>query len=44
VYTRNVHLVFVSKYRRPVFTDPMLACGEHLMRECALARVPSCAS
>jgi putative transposase len=33
VYTLNAHLVFVSKYRRPVFTDPMLTCCEHLIRE-----------
>jgi putative transposase len=33
VYTLNGHLVFVSKYRRPLFTDPMLTSCEHLMRE-----------
>ena len=33
VYTLHAHLVFVSKYRRPVFTDPMLTSCEHLMRQ-----------
>jgi hypothetical protein len=27
-----VHLVFVTKYRRPLFTDEMLTFGEHTMR------------
>ena len=31
VYTLHAHLVFVSKYRRPVFSDPMLSFCEHLM-------------
>jgi Transposase IS200 like len=33
VYTLNVHLVFVTKDRRPVFTDPMLSFSEHPIRE-----------
>lgn len=33
VYTLHTPLVFVTKYRRPVFTDPMLTFCEHLMRE-----------
>jgi putative transposase len=32
VYTLHTHLVFVTKYRRPAFTDEMLASCEHLMR------------
>jgi putative transposase len=31
VYTLQVHLVFVTKYRRPVFTDAMLTYCEHLV-------------
>ena len=33
VYTLHAHLVFVTKFRRPVFTDSMLTFCEHLMRE-----------
>ena len=33
VYTLHAHLVFVTKYRRPVFTDEMLTCCEHLMAD-----------
>jgi putative transposase len=33
VYTLHTDLLFVTKYRRPVVTDPMLTCCEHLMRE-----------
>ena len=33
VYTLHAHLVYVTNYRRPAFTDPMLTCCEHLMRE-----------
>jgi putative transposase len=29
----HVHLVFVTKYRRPIFTDPMLSLCEHTMRD-----------
>ena len=36
VDTLHAHLIFVTKYRRPVFTDQMLTCCEHLMRACAL--------
>jgi len=32
VYTLHAHLIFVTKYRRPVSTDQMLTCCEHLMR------------
>ena len=28
----HAHLVFVTKYRRPVFTDEMLSFCEHTMR------------
>jgi putative transposase len=28
----HAHLVFVTKYRRPVFTDAMLTFTEHTMR------------
>jgi putative transposase len=28
----HAHLVFVTKYRRPVFTDPMLTFCEHTIR------------
>jgi putative transposase len=31
VYTLHAHLVFVTKYRRPVFTDVMLTSCERLM-------------
>ncbi|MGI5281972.1 IS200/IS605 family transposase [Nonomuraea polychroma] len=33
VYTLHAHLVFVTKYRRGVFTDEMLIRCEELMRE-----------
>ena len=33
VYTLHAHLVFVTKYRRPVFTNPMLTSCEFLMRD-----------
>jgi putative transposase len=33
VYTLHTDLLFVTNYRRPVVTDPMLTCCEHLMRE-----------
>lgn len=33
VYNLHVHLVFVTKYRRGVFSDPMLARCEQIMRE-----------
>lgn len=33
VYTLHAHPVFVTTYRRPVFTDPMLTCCERLMRQ-----------
>jgi putative transposase len=33
VYTLHAHLVFVTKYRRPVFTNPMLTSCEYLMRD-----------
>ena len=29
----HAHLVFVTKYRRKVFTDTMLTFTEHAMRE-----------
>jgi putative transposase len=32
VSTLHAHLVFITKYRRPVFTDPMLTCCGCLMR------------
>ncbi len=32
-YTLHVHLVFVTKYRRPVFTGAMLTSSEHLMAD-----------
>ena len=32
VYNLHVHLVFVTKYRRPVFSNEMLASCEQLMR------------
>ena len=32
VYNLHAHLVFVTKYRRPVFTDAMLVFCEQLMR------------
>jgi len=32
VYTLHAHLIFVTKYRRPVFTGEMLTFCEHLMR------------
>lgn len=33
VYDLHVHLVFVTKYRRNAFTDPMLIRCEQIMRE-----------
>jgi putative transposase len=33
VYTLHAHLVFVTKYRRPVFTGDMLTSCEHLMAD-----------
>ncbi|MET8053574.1 IS200/IS605 family transposase [Streptosporangium sp. NPDC005286] len=33
VHTLHAHLVFVTKYRRGVFTDAMLARCEEIMRE-----------
>ena len=32
VWLLHAHLVFVTKYRRPVFTDAMLTYCEHTMR------------
>lgn len=36
VYNLHVHLVFVTKYRRGVFTDAMLARCEEIMRDVCL--------
>lgn len=33
VYALHVHLVFVTKYRRPVFTGEMLSTCEHLVTD-----------
>jgi putative transposase len=33
VYNLHAHLVFVTKYRRGAFTDPMLVRCEQIMRE-----------
>jgi putative transposase len=33
VYALHTDLLFVTKYRRPVVTDPIVTCCEHLMRE-----------
>lgn len=33
VYNLHVHLVFVTKYRRDVFNEPMLVLCEQVMRE-----------
>ncbi len=37
VYTLHAHLVFVTKYRRPVFTGEMLTSCEHLMPDICLS-------
>ena len=37
VYTLHAHLVFVTKYRRPVFTAEMLTSCEHLMADICLS-------
>ncbi|WP_433352874.1 IS200/IS605 family transposase [Microtetraspora malaysiensis] len=43
VYHLHAHLVFVTKYRRGAFTDPMLVRCEQIMREvCADFEVELC--
>ena len=37
VYTLHAHLVFVTTYRRPVFTGEMLTSCEHLMADICLS-------
>lgn len=42
VYTLHAHLVFVIKYRRPVFNDRMLTFGERLMTTSVAISASSC--
>jgi putative transposase len=37
----HAHLVYMTKYRRRVFTDAMLTVAEHTMRECVLTAMPN---